>query len=97
MEKITVIKALVKTLEKIDEAPLNGNRRILIAASLELLKELAYIYKCPQFNLKDEVDLAFLYRAVSQSDPDAVLEEDEKLIVQHLQEAKAQNSTRTMH
>lgn len=85
MQSKAVLKALVLKSEQTDFEQPDDNARILVAASLEILKELATEMHCPKFDMESDRDKAFLLRAVSEVTPDELTEED-KNVVQILNE-----------
>lgn len=89
MQAQSVLKALVKKSEQIDFDQPDANARILVAASLEIIKTLAAQMDCPKFDMDNELDKVFLLGAVSETDPDADLTEEDKLIIQRLNEVRA--------
>lgn len=84
MQPKAVLEALILELEQ-NERP-NVNIRILVAASLEILKELANEMNCPQFDMNSDMDKAFLLRAVSKINPNAEFTDDDRDVIQLLNE-----------
>lgn len=67
MEAKAILKALILKVERTDFDQPDVNTRILVAASLEILKELAVEMHCPQFDMDSDRDKAFLLKALSRS------------------------------
>lgn len=85
MQAQSVLKALVLKSEQTDFEQPDDNAKVLVAASLEILKELAIEMNCPKFDMESDRDKAFLLRSVSEVAPDELTEED-KNVVQILNE-----------
>jgi hypothetical protein len=89
MNSSAVLKALALKMDQVDEDSQIADKgtRILIAASLQLVGNLALELKLPVFDLNDQVEKAFLIRAVGQVCPEE-LDDEDILAVKMLNEAE---------
>lgn len=87
MQRQAVLKALVKRSEQADFPQQDATTKVLIAASLEILRQLAEEMQCPRFDMSDDNDKGFLLKAVSEANPEAEFDEEDRAILRLLETA----------